>query len=272
MRRLLLASLIGTFLLAAPGGAEARWTAWKISGVEHESTWDWRETATNCVSADPVVLSEQGSKRLLSLTPTQVHRVARKRDGRSVPGLAGGILHQYGPFGVIEGRGRAAVHAVQVVQPCGITGYDAAGDPLFGPTGPPVTDTCDDEVDARFDVLGLLPLQGRLGRTVAVRLIEDIGAEPDCAGSSGLGVLGPEPLRGSIPLELAPLRRFFTLRTTIEFEHTRGRIEPEGQATVVGTTTTRARASLRRFTRPERCFYGRKVPAVVKRKFVCTPR
>ena len=273
MSRLACLLVVAAAGLAVPSAAEARWTAWKVGKVEHRSTWDWRETATTCTSADAVVLSESGSKTLLSLTPQQVRRVPRRRGGRSVAGLADGILLQYGPFGVVEGRGRAAVRSAQVVQECGITGYDAAGDPTFGPVGSPVSDTCDEVVEARFEVFSFLPLQGRLGRSVGVRLIEDIGAEPVCSSRpGGYGTLGPAAIAGSIPVKRVALSRFFGSRTTVALQHSRKRTAPAGDATIVGTTTTHSKVSLRRITRPEACFRGRRRSAVVERRFVCTAR
>ena len=273
MSRPVLLLVVAAAVLAAPSAAEARWTAWKVGTVQHRSTWDWRETATTCTSADAVVLSEQGTKTLLSLTPQQVRRVARRRGGRSVPGLADGIFLRNGPFGVVEGRGRAAVRSVQVVQECGVTGYDEAGDPSFGPVGSPVSDTCEEVVEARFEVFSFLPLEGRLGKSVGVRLIEDVGAEPVCpARPGGYGTLGPAAIAGSIPVKRVALSRFFGARTTVALQHSRSRTTPAGDATIVGSTTTRSKVALRRITRPEACFPGRRRSAVVERRFVCTAR
>ena len=269
--RLACVLLAAAALLAAPAAAEARWTAWKLSGVQHQTTWDWHDTVTGCTSADPHVLSEKGSKTVLSFKPKQVHQIPRRRGGRSRPGLGDGIFHAYGPYGFVDGAGTAAVHAVQVVQLCTITGYDEAGDPRFGPDGAPVTDTCDTTVAGSFRTLAFFPQAGRLGRNVAVQLREDIGAEPDCPTRSGFGTLGPEPLGGAIPLKRVALSRFFRTRATVSLQHTRGRSQPTADNTVVGTTTTRGKVRLRRFTRPERCYYGRRPPPTVKRHFVCTP-
>ena len=259
--------------LLAPAAAEADWTAWKLSGPRHETTWDWRDTVTTCTSADAFVLSEKGSKTLLALTPKQVHRRARRLNGRSVPGIADGVFHVFGPRGVVEGRGRVAVHAEQVVQQCRITGYDETGDPRFGPDGAPFTETCDTTIDGRFRTLAFLRKYGRLGRSVGVELRDEIGAEPDCPGQAGLGIIGPEALGGSIPPKRVKLSKFFRRRTVVSLTHTRGRSTPTADSTIVGTTTTTARVVLRRITRTEVCYYGsRTPPSVIRRHFTCTPK
>jgi hypothetical protein len=259
--------------LVAPAAAEADWTAWKLSGARHVTTWDWRDTVTTCTSADAFVVSEKGSKTLVALTPKQVHRRARRLNGRSVPGIADGVFHVFGPRGVVEGRGRVAVHAEQMVQRCRITGYDETGDPQFGPDGPPSAQTCDSTVAGRYRTLAFLRKYGRLGRSVGVELRDEIGAEPDCPDESGLGILGPEALGGSIAPKRVKLSRFFGRRTVVSVKHTRGRSAPAADSTIVGTTTTTARVTLRRITRTEVCYYGsRKPPGVIRRHFTCTPK
>ena len=258
--------------LLVPAAAEARWTAWTLSGVRHEATWDWHDTVTTCTSADAFVVSEKGTKTLQSLKPKQVHRVARRINGRSVPGLADGVFHVFGPRGVVEGTGKVAVRAVQVVQRCRITGQDETGDPQFGSGRGPVTETCDTVVSGRFRTLAFLRKYGRLGRTVGVELREEIGAEPDCASQSGFGILGPEGLDGMVAPKRVPLKRFFGRRPTISVTHTRRRTAPTPDTSIVGSTKVTARVVLRRITRPEQCFYGsRKPPATIKRHFTCTP-
>ena len=258
--------------LLLPAGAEAGWTAWKLSGVRHATTWDWRDTVGTCTSADAFVVSEKGSKTLQSLKPKQVHRVARRLSGRSIPGIADGVFNVFGPRGVVEGAGKVAVRAEQVVQRCRITGYDEAGDPQFGPDGAPYTETCDKVVSGRFRTLAFLRKYGRLGKSVGVELREEIGAEPDCASSSGFGILGPEGLDGTVPPKRVPLRRFFGSRPKISVSHSRQRTTPAAGSTVVGTATVTASVVMRRITRPEQCYFGsRTPPRVIKRRFVCTP-
>jgi hypothetical protein len=264
--------VVAVATLALPVAADARWTAWKVSAVKHETTWDWRDTDTACTSADPVVLAEQGSRKVVSFKPKQVHRVARRlKNGRKDPGLGGGIRHTYGPTGDIDGTGKVAVHAVQITQPCQITGYDETGDPSFGPDGAPVTDTCDTTVSGRLRTMSFLPRLGRIGRKIVVDLREDIGAEPSCETRSGFGILGPDPLGGSIPRKRLALSRFYGTRSKVSLKHTRRGTTPTAGTTIVGTTTTTGKVTLTRITRPEHCFYGRKnVPASVRRHFVCT--
>lgn len=263
MHTLIRMTLAGLVLLAAPATAHAERTAWKISAVAHESTWDWRETSAACVSEDPVVLAEQGTKTLLSLTPAQARVRARR--------LKGGVFFSSeGPYGVVAGRGRAHVRATQLVQRCRVTGYDETANPEFGPDGAPVTGTCDEIVQSRFEILVLRPREGRIGRSVGVRLAEDIGAEPRCALPSGFGVLGPEALSPPLrPLRVA-LRRFFGRRTRLELEQTYGRTQPTGSDTIVGTATTTGAATLRRIVRDVTCGLPKTAPKVLKRRFVCS--
>ena len=264
MHRLSPILIVALAVLAAPSVAEAKRTAWKISAAAHESTWDWRETSTACISADAVVLAEQGTKTLTSLEPVQPRRKGRR--------IVGGVFFSSGPYGVVEGNGGARVQATQVVQRCRITGYDEVGDPQFGPDGAPVTETCDEVVQARFELLVLRPRDGRIGRSVGVRLIEDIGAIPSCATASGVGILGPEALAGEIPGRRIALRRFFPGRTTLALEHTRGRTQPTGSNTIVGSAKTNGRVTLRRTTITVPCGLPKTAPKVLKRRFVCSSR
>jgi hypothetical protein len=235
-------------------------------------TWDWRDTTTGCPSADPHVLAEQGSKKVVSLKPDQVRQVRRRSGGRTIRSVAGGVYNSHGPFGFVDGSGRVAVHAVQVVQLCKVTGTDETGDPTFGPDGGPITDTCDTTVSGSFRLLAFLPKLGRRGRSVGADLREEIGAEPDCSTHSGLGILGPEPLGGSIPPKRVALSRFYPARGTVSLRHTRSRGQATADSTIVGTTTTRAKLTLRRLLRPEPCFHDRRSAPAVRRHFVCTPQ